>query len=115
MTKYHNKKTTVNGITFDSKLEAARYSELLVLERGGFISALSCQPKFMLQDGFEYDGKKERAIYYIGDFQYLDNDTDKWVIEDVKSPATRTAVYLVKRKLFLAKYGKRYRFEEVAA
>lgn len=113
MTKYHNKKTTVNGITFDSKLEAARYSELLVLERGGFISALTTQPKFLLQDGFEYDGKKERAIYYIADFQYLDSDTNEWVVEDAKG--TRTEVYKLKRKLFLAKYGKRYRFEEVAA
>lgn len=112
MSKYHNKKTTVNGITFDSRLEAARYQELLVLERGGFISALSCQPKFLLQDGFEYDGKKERAIYYIADFQYLDNDTADWVVEDVKGK--RTEVYKLKRKLFLAKYGKRYSFEEVA-
>lgn len=113
MSKFHNKKTTVNGITFDSKLEAARYSELLVLERGGFISALTCQPKFLLQDGFEYDGKKERAIYYIADFQYLDSDTNEWVVEDAKGK--RTEVYKLKRKLFLAKYGKRYRFEEVAA
>lgn len=33
--KYHNRKTVVNGQTFDSKKEANRYSELLLLERAG--------------------------------------------------------------------------------
>ena len=33
MNKYHNKKTVVNNIKFDSKLEANRYSELKLLER----------------------------------------------------------------------------------
>lgn len=31
MNKYRNKKTIVNGIEFDSKLEGRRYSELLLL------------------------------------------------------------------------------------
>lgn len=113
MSKYHNRKTTVNGITFDSKLEAARYSELLVLERGGFISALTCQPKFVLQEAFEHNGKKERAITYVADFKYLDTDTNEWIVEDAKGK--RTEVYKLKRKLFLVKYGRYYRFEEIAA
>ena len=33
MNKYHAKKTTVDGIEFDSKLEANRYCELKLLER----------------------------------------------------------------------------------
>lgn len=113
MSKYGNKKTTVNDITFSSKAEAARYMALLILERGGFIAALTLQPEFLIAPGFTYNGKKERAIKYIADFKYHDVVTDEWVIEDVKG--TRTEVYKLKRKLFLAKYGNAYKFEEVAA
>lgn len=113
MTKYGNRKTTVDGVTFDSKAEAARYMALQLLERGGVITALSLQPEFLIADGFTYNGKRERAIKYVADFKYLDVQTDEWVIEDVKG--TRTEVYKIKRKLFLAKYGHMYKFEEVAA
>ena len=34
--KYHNTKTFINGIKFDSKLEARRYTELKLLEKQGF-------------------------------------------------------------------------------
>ena len=43
--KYHNRKTIVNGHTFDSKKEANRYSELLLLERAGAIHDLRTQVK----------------------------------------------------------------------
>ena len=33
--KYHNKKVTVDGITFDSQREAARWQELRLMERAG--------------------------------------------------------------------------------
>lgn len=36
--KYNNKKVTVDGIVFDSKREASRYSELIMLQRAGEIS-----------------------------------------------------------------------------
>lgn len=113
MSKYGNRKVTLDGIVFDSQAEAYRYQELRLLEDGGAIRALTCQPKFLLQDGFVHNGKRERAIYYIADFKYLDVDTDEWVIEDAKG--ARTEVYKLKRKLFLAKYGYMYRFEEVQA
>lgn len=113
MSKYGNRKTTVDGFTFDSKAEAARYMALQLLERGGVITALQLQPEFQIAPAFTYKGKKERAIKYVADFKYLDVQTDEWVIEDVKG--TRTEVYKLKRKLFLAKYGHMYKFEEVAA
>jgi hypothetical protein len=113
MTKYHNKQTEVDGVFFDSKAEARRYQELQLLAEGGAITALQLQPRFLVSPAFTYNGKKERAIHYVADFKYLDTDTDEWVIEDVKG--TRTEVYRIKRKLFLAKYGHMYRFEEVAA
>ncbi|MCA0455688.1 MAG: DUF1064 domain-containing protein [Chloroflexi bacterium] len=112
MSKYGNRKTTVNGITFDSKAEAARYQELRLLEQAGAISGLTLQPKWQLLPSFKHDGKTERAISYIADFKYMDED-GQWVVEDVKG--TRTEAYKIKRKLFLSKYGHSYDFREVAA
>ena len=43
--KYHNKKVTIDGITFDSKKEARRYQELKLLERAGEIQNLELQKK----------------------------------------------------------------------
>ena len=40
MSKYHSVKTVVNGIVFDSKKEAKRYYELLLLEKAGEIHDL---------------------------------------------------------------------------
>lgn len=63
MNKYRNKKVIVDGISFDSKKEAARYKELRMLERTGIISALRLQVPFELipkQDG-------ERACAYRAD------------------------------------------------
>ena len=46
--KYFNKKTMVNGIEFDSRKEARRYQELLLLQRAGEIQNLRMQEKFVL-------------------------------------------------------------------
>jgi hypothetical protein len=46
--KYRNIKTIVDGITFASKKEAKRYSELKLLERAGMITDLELQPAFNL-------------------------------------------------------------------
>ena len=46
MTKYRAIKTVVDGITFDSKKEAKRYSELKIMEKAGIIATLRLQPEF---------------------------------------------------------------------
>ena len=102
MTKYHAKKTVVDGIMFDSKKEAARYAELKLLERAGIISQLVLQPRFELQEGFRKNGKSYRKIEYVADFMYRDNKAEETVIEDVKG--VKTEVYKLKKKLFEAKY-----------
>lgn len=108
--KYNAKKTVVDGITFDSRAEAARYGELKLLEEQGVIRDLELQPRFRLQDGFETaDGSRVRPIDYVADFMYLNNDGLK-VVEDVKG--METDVYKLKKKLFLNKYPK-YIFSEV--
>jgi hypothetical protein len=98
--KYGAKKTTIDGITFDSKREATRYSNLCLLERAGAITDLELQPKFELQPSFrDVDGKHQRAIYYIADFAYDEPGCDRRIVEDVKG--METAVFKLKKKLFL--------------
>ena len=46
--KYGAKKATVDGIVFDSRKEARRYSELKILEKAGEIENLRRQVKFLL-------------------------------------------------------------------
>ena len=105
--KYHNKKITVGGRTFDSKKEAARYGELLLLERDGLIKNLDCQVKFQLIPAQRINGKvKERACTYIADFVYEDEDGNKHV-EDVKGYKGGVAysVFTIKRNLMLYVHG----------
>ena len=46
------------------------------------------------------------AIRYVADFSYEKQSGDHWelVVEDVKSKATRTVQYKIKRKLMLNKF-----------
>jgi hypothetical protein len=102
MSKYKSKKTVVNGIVFDSRREAKRYSELLMLERAGVIKNLELQKSFELIPSQEINGKVvERPCKYIADFVYEENG--KTVVEDTKG--MRTDKYIIKRKLMLYKYG----------
>ena len=99
--KYGNRKTELDGITFDSKKEARRYAELKILEMAGEISDLELQMPFVLQPAFAHKGKKVQSIKYVADFVYIDNEGRK-VVEDVKSPATRKdKVYQLKKKMML--------------
>jgi hypothetical protein len=100
--KYRAKKTTIDGITFDSKAEARRYAELKLLLRGKKINDLILQPKYELQAGFTHKGKKIQAINYIADFAYYECDTGAHVVEDVKG--VKTKEFMIKQKLFLKKY-----------
>lgn len=97
--KYGAKKTVVDGITFPSKAEALRYAELKILLRAGQIADLTRQPRFPLVVAGQLVGT------YIADFSYTDVATGKSVVEDVKSPATRTDVYRLKIKLLRALHG----------
>ena len=100
--KYGNRKTVVDGITFDSLKEASRYKDLKIMERSGQISMLTLQPKFTLVTSQRNaDGKTERPVVYIGDFLYQENG--HWIIEDVKG--MKTPEYVIKRKLMLERHG----------
>ena len=96
--KYRNRKTTYKGIQFDSQKEENRYRELELLERAGQIRSIECQPRYdLIVNG-------HKLGFYRGDFRYKDVATDAVVLEDVKSPVTRTAVYMLKKKLVKALY-----------
>lgn len=108
--KYGNKKTVIDGITFDSKKEASRYVDLSLLERIEEISDLELQPKFEIIPAINWNGKRLRARYYIADFKYKQKGIV--IVEDVKSEISKKIpVYTLKRQLFLIKYPG-YRFIE---
>ena len=98
--KYGNEKTMVNGILFDSKLEANRYWELSILQRAGKIKNLKLQPEYELQPAFRKNGKAFKRISYIADFEYQQDG--KTIVEDTKG--FRTEVFRLKEKLFEYKY-----------
>ena len=108
--KYYAKKTMIHGIRFDSKKEAERYLVLKDLEKQSEIKNLRLQVPFVLIPSQKDENGKtiERPCKYIADFVYTDKDGHK-VVEDVKSRATRTPEYRIKRKLMLERYKIRIR------
>ena len=96
--KYGNKKTLVDGILFDSKLESKRWCELILLQRAGEISELDRQTKFILEIN------NVRIGTYVADFTYMENGAR--VVEDTKSPPTaKKPDYIMKKRLMLALAG----------
>lgn len=100
--KYHAKKTCVDGITFDSKREADRYLALKSMEEDGTIEDLRRQVRYELIPAFDVDGRHYRPVCYVADFVYMEDG--KEIVEDVKG--MRTDVYRLKSKLFARRYGK---------
>jgi hypothetical protein len=115
--KYHSKKVTVGGMSFDSKKEAKRYQELYFLERAGTITDLQRQVKFVLipaqrepdtigsRGGVRKGKLLERECAYVADFVYT-KDGER-IVEDTKG--VRTKDYIIKRKLLLWVHGIRIR------
>ena len=96
--KYRNKKTVIDGISFDSSKEARRYQELLLLERTGVIQNLRRQVRFPLSV------KGQLICTYIADAVYTENGHE--IVEDTKSPVTRKLpVFRIKAKLMRAIHG----------
>mgnify|MGYP003129677195 FL=1 len=97
--KYGARKTTVDGITFDSKWEAQRWGELQAMERGGLVRDLERQVKYdIVVNG-------EKICRYIADFRYKmvdDDGSTKEVVEDAKG--FETADFKIKKKLMKAVY-----------
>ena len=116
--KYGNQKAVrmvgTNEIVFDSQKEARRYDDLVIRLRAGQIRDLKLQPEFTLRETFTTpEGIKVRAMRYRADFSYeervplLNSSETAWkkVVEDVKSEATKTRVYEMKKKLLIERHG----------
>jgi hypothetical protein len=101
MSKYSSKKTSSDGIIFDSKLEARRYQELVLLQRAGDISNLELQKKFKVADTCIINGRKSPARHYIADFVYICDGHQ--VVEDAKGYIT--PMYRFKRHLMKSIHG----------
>lgn len=113
MQKYRAIKTEYRGIVYDSKFEAEMAYKLDMMQRAGHIKDLERQVRFILLDAYiNNKGEKIRPISYIADFVYYDIKKKKRIVMDTKSPATRTAEYLLKKKMFEYRYPE-YIFEEV--
>ena len=97
--KYRNKIVKTDEGIFKSEWEYERWCELKLLQRAGQISDLKKQVKFVLVEKSE----TQRQSSYYADFTYIKDG--KLVVEDTKSPATRTDLYRLKKKLMLEKYG----------
>lgn len=93
--KYGNKKTVVDGLTFDSQREAARWIQLRAEERAGTIKNLRRQVPFALVVNRVPCGK------YVADFTF--ERDGKEVVMDAKGHATD--LYRLKKKLVYAIYG----------
>lgn len=107
--KYHNKKTEYNGFLYDSAREAAYAKQLddrtRVVDIADRVSSWERQVPFVLQPAFvDAAGTKHRAITYYADFvvHYTNGTTE---IVDVKSEATKTDVYNMKKKMMLYVHG----------
>jgi hypothetical protein len=116
VSKYHSRKITQDGKTFDSVKEFRRFNELALLEKAGAIKNLETQVKYVLlpaQYAEIYDKKSkrwkekciERECAYVADFVYEENGEK--VVEDTKGFKTKD--YIIKRKLMYYIHGVRIR------
>lgn len=96
--KYGNKITTLDsGLVFHSEKEANRYTDLKLLQNAKKITALQMQVPFVLV-----------GCKYIADFVYFDMEKKEFVVEDVKSVATRKlSDYRIKNKQMFEIYNIR--------
>ena len=69
------------------------------MEKGKYIQDLKTQVTFPLLPKSQYG----REIKYIADFTYYEDG--KLVVEDVKSPVTKTPLYRLKKRLMGELYG----------
>lgn len=97
MSKYHARRTVLDGMSFDSGAEAARWSQLHLMERAGMVRDIRRQVSFELVPGEAGpDGKRMRPMRYVADFVWTDSDGREHV-EDVKG--VRTEAYKIKKRL----------------
>ena len=104
-------KTIINGIRFDSKLEAEHYQYLKDIPN---IKILKLQPEFVLFEPFEYfniqTNKKSKfsKMIYTGDFLLEVPGLDKPLV--LESKGFQRSDYMLRKKLFIMLYKADYYF-----
>lgn len=101
--KFKAERTTVDGITFDSKAEADRYSALILQQKAGEIEGLERQKKYRIEVAGVH------VCDYIADFTYWRWTKGKrgQVVEDVKGyrGGNTYRIFRLKAKLMKAVHG----------
>jgi hypothetical protein len=97
--KYGAVKTTLDGITFDSKREAARWSVLQQLVRLGEVRDVQRQVPYRI------DLSGQHVCTWIADFEYWERRNDEWHVVREDCKGVRTPVYRLKKKLVKAVWG----------
>ncbi len=96
-TKYGNQSTTYGGLRYDSQKEADYAAQLNLLKRAKEIQEWQPKPKYRLVVN------DLQICTIIPDFLVINKDGEEEVHE-VKSTATMTDMWRMKRKLFEALY-----------
>ncbi|WP_249277503.1 DUF1064 domain-containing protein [Pandoraea sp. PE-S2R-1] len=97
--KYRNEKCVVDGIKFDSRKEARRWQQLVLMRDAGEITDLERQVVYVLAPAVRINGRLAPPLRYIADFVY--ERGDKTIVEDVKGMITPE--YRIKRHLMAVK------------
>lgn len=96
--KFNASKTTVDNITFDSKREAAYYSELKIREKAGEVTGVEMQRPFAL-----LGSNGTLMATFRADFCFWDNTAGRFRCIDVKG--FDTPVGKLKRKMMKGLLG----------
>lgn len=97
-----NKYSADNSHGYDSKREATVAAQLHALQRGGQISELEEQVKYVLIPAQKGKIRNEKSLCYVADFRYKDRQGVVHTV-DVKGMLTRE--YVIKRKLLKFIHG----------
>nr|DAY27981.1 MAG TPA: Endonuclease [Caudoviricetes sp.] len=102
--KYGNQPTIVDGIEFDSKLEAEYYSHLLVLKKNHIIDKIETQVSVVIIKPFKHPetAKTVKSTRYIADFRVT---YPGGAIEYIDTKGALTDVFKIKAKLFMSVTG----------
>lgn len=103
------KKTRINGILFDSQLEASHYVYFLKHPK---IKIIKIQPEYLIQESFQYNDpfesklgiKKLSKMIYTPDFLIQHEDYQYQIV--IESKGFKKPDYMLRKKLFLNKYIK---------
>lgn len=98
--RYSTYKPIIEGIEFDSLMEASYYLHLLKQKKAKVIKGFERQVSFELQPRFKKEGKTYRPITYISDFVVYYED--KTYVIDTKG--AETTEFKLKKKLFEYKF-----------